>query len=176
MDYSVGFSNATYLCQTLFSNVPISYYIAQIIVLHINLVSTEIRFIIDYKDVIIFLRRASLKEHYILWKYIKLLNYIYTHVYSSQHKTDWVYFNIMLQKANQLCATRVGKLLVSTSSSFYTYSHIFLRHHHIRQLLVVALKTIVSFSFFSNLRICKAIALERTYLYNEITWKTHTHA
>ena len=88
MDYSVGFSNATYLCQTLFSNVPISYYIAQIIVLHINLVSTEIRFIIDYKDVIIFLRRASLKEHYILWKYIKLLNYLHTHVYSSQHKTD----------------------------------------------------------------------------------------
>ena len=122
-----------------------------------------------------FLRRASLKEHYILWKYIKLLNYLHTHVYSSQHKTDWVKFNILPWKANQLCATRVGKLLVSTSSSFYTYSHIFLRHHHIRQLLVVALKTIVSFSFFSNLRICKAIVLVPTYLYNEITWKTHTH-
>ena len=80
MDYFVGFSNATYLCQTLFSNVPISYCIAQIIVLHINLVSTEIRFIIDYIDVIIFLRRASLKEHYILWKCIKLLN-IYTHTF-----------------------------------------------------------------------------------------------
>ena len=101
---------------------------------------------------------------------------LYTHTRLFFTAQDWLsIFQYIALKANQLCATRVGKLLVSTSSSFYTYSHIFLRHHHIRQLLVVALKTIVSFSFFSNLRICKAIALERTYLYNEITWKTHTH-
>ena len=75
MDYFVGFSNATYLYQTLVNNFPISYCIAQIIVLHIDLVSTEIRFIVDYIDVIIFF---SLKEHYILWKYIHLLNY-FTH-------------------------------------------------------------------------------------------------
>ena len=62
MDYFVGFSNATYLCQTLFSNVPISYCIAQIIVLHIDLVSTEIRFIIDYKDVIIFFAKSFIKR------------------------------------------------------------------------------------------------------------------
>ena len=60
MDYSVGFSNATYLCQTLVNNFPISYCIAQIIVLHIDLVSTEIRFIVDYIDVIIFFIKRTL--------------------------------------------------------------------------------------------------------------------
>ena len=78
MDYSVGFSNATYLCQTLFSNVPISYYIAQIIVLHINLVSTEIRFIIDYKDVIIFFAKSFIKRTLYIVEIYQVIK-LYTH-------------------------------------------------------------------------------------------------
>ena len=123
MDYFLGFSNITYLCRPLFVNVQIFYCIAQINVPHINSFYKEMWFIDDYIDIIIFAKTFNKRTLYIKWIYqvIKL----YTHARLFFTAQEWLsIFQYIALKANQLCATRVGKLLVSTSSLFSTYSHI----------------------------------------------------